>query len=279
MDIRPSPIAGAWYPGRRDSLAASIDRFLGGPTPRAGANELVGLIAPHAGHEYSGAVAGRAFTLARGLHPDVVVVVSPMHTMASAPVLTTGHQAYQTPLGVIPVDREAVRAVSALLEKKAGFGLHPLRNDREHSIEIELPFLQRALGEFHLLPVMILDQREETAEQLGRALAESLAGRKVLLVASSDLSHRLPADVAGALDREMLRRMEAFDPAGVMRAEDEGTGFACGRAAIAAVLWAARGLGASKVEILAYATSGDVTGDYSAVVGYGAAAIWRAMPS
>jgi AmmeMemoRadiSam system protein B len=275
MDIRPSPIAGTWYPADPNTLGKSVDRFLGGKPEQAPAGELVGLAVPHAGHQYSGAVAGRAFSLARGLAPELVAVISPMHNLAPAPVLTTAHRAYRTPLGDVPVDAGAVQAVSRALEKQTGFGIFPLRNDREHSLEIELPFLQRVLGEFQLLPVMILDQREETAEALGLALAETLAGRKTLLVASSDLSHFYPADVAAKLDSEILRRMEAFDPAGVMRAEDENAGFACGRAAIAAMLWAARRLGADRVTVVAYATSGDVTGDSSSVVGYGSAAVWR----
>jgi hypothetical protein len=112
---------------------------------------------------------------------------------------------------------------------------------------------------------------------LGAALAELLRGRNALLVASSDLSHYLPQAATEALDAEMLRRIEAFNPEQVMSAEEEGVGFACGRAAIAAVLWAAQGLGADRVQILKHATSGEVTGDYEAVVGYGAAVIWHSQ--
>ena len=275
MDIRPSPIAGSWYSDDPEELTASLDRYLGEKRPADRPGELVGLIVPHAGHRYSGAVAGKAFALARGSAPEIVAVVSPMHNMADAPVLTTGHEAYQTPLGTIPVDAKAVEAVSRELERTAGFGIAPLRRDREHSLEIELPFLQRVLGPFQLLPIMILDQQSRTAEALGRALAAELKGKKYLLVASSDLSHFYPQTTALALDAEMLRRIEMFDPAAVMHAEDEGTGFACGRAAIAAVLWAARALGADAVRVVARATSGDITGDKSSVVGYGSAAIWR----
>lgn len=279
MDIRPSPIAGTWYSGNAEQLAKSIDRSFEGSAKAEPRAELVGVIVPHAGHRYSGAVAGAAFGLARGLTPELVAVVSPMHNLAPAPLLTSGHDAYQTPLGDIPVDSAAVRMLSGALEKRTGFGLYPLRNDREHSLEIELPFLQRALGEFRLLPVMILDQREETAEALGLALGETLAGRKALLVASSDLSHFFPDSVARALDAEMMRRVQAFDPSAVIRAEEEETASACGRAAIAAVLWAARALGADRVSAVAYANSGDVTGDKSSVVGYGSAAIWRTAPA
>jgi len=275
MDIRPSPIAGTWYPGSAEALAKSIDRYLEGESKSEPNAELVGVIVPHAGHRYSGPVAGAAFRLMRGLAPEIVAVVSPMHNLAPGQVLTSGHDAFQTPLGEIPVDPEAVRALSEALQKRIGIALYPLRNDREHSLEIELPFLQRALGPFRLLPVMVLDQRESTAEALGSALGETLTGRKALLVASSDLSHFFPDEVARALDAEMMRRVEAFDPAAVIRAEEEEAASACGRAAIAAVLWAARALGADRVTAAAYANSGDVTGDKSSVVGYGSAAIWR----
>jgi MEMO1 family protein len=276
VDARPSPIAGEWYSGDPEELARNIDGFLGTPAPVTRPGELIGLVSPHAGHIYSGAVAGRAFALARGLQPELVAVVSPVHTLVPAPVVTSGHQVYRTPLGDVPVDSEAVRRMDEALKKNVGFGLTPIRDDQEHSLEIELPFLQRVLGGFRLLPVMILDPQPRTVKAVGLALAEVLADRKALLVASSDLSHRMPADVAAVFDREMLRRIEAFDPEAVLRAEDEGVGYACGRAAVAAVLWAARALGGSFVEILAYANSGDVNGNYNAVVGYGAAAVWRA---
>jgi AmmeMemoRadiSam system protein B len=279
MDIRPSPIAGTWYPGNAEQLAKSIDRFLEGEAKAQPRSELVGVIVPHAGHRYSGSVAGAAFRLMRGLAPELVAVVSPMHNLAPGQVLTCGHDAYQTPLGDIPVDVDAVQMLSRAFQKRTGSALYPLRNDREHSLEIELPFLQRAIGEFRLLPVMLLDQRESTAEALGLALGETLAGRKALLVASSDLSHFFPDEVARAMDAEMMRRVQAFDPAAVIRAEAEEAAAACGRAAIAAVLWAARALGADRVSAVAYANSGDVTGDKSSVVGYGSAAIWRTAPA
>jgi AmmeMemoRadiSam system protein B len=279
VDIRPSPIAGTWYSGNRDALEKQLDGFLKAPPGARPPGELVGVIVPHAGHRYSGPVAGRAFALMRGLEPEIVAVVSPMHSLAPSPLVTSGHEAYQTPLGLVPVDSAAVRSLNAALEKRCGERLYPLRNDREHSLEIQLPFLQRVLGDFRLLPVMVLDQSEATAEALGSALAETLAGRKALLVGSSDLSHFYPDPVARGLDAEMMRRVESFDPSAVMRAEDEEAGFACGRAAIAAVLWAAKGMGADRVTPVAYGNSGDVTGDKSSVVGYGAAAIWRVAPA
>ena len=276
MDIRPSPIAGRWYPGDSNQLAASVDKYVNAARVPEIDGEVVGIIVPHAGHTYSGPVAGYAFKAVRDLQPDLVAVISPMHQPYSQPFLTCAHQAYQTPLGTLNVDHESVSALNDALETELGFGLTAVRNDQEHSLEIELPFLQRVLSsEFDLLPVMVRDQSPEVVETLGRALAGVLVGRSALLVASSDLSHFYDQLQAEQLDAEILSRVEAFDPPGVLQAEEEGKGFACGRNAIAAVLWAARELGANNVKVLNHATSGDVTGDYSGVVGYAAAIITR----
>src|SRR6185436_5055628 len=140
----------------------------------------------------------------------------------------------------------------------------------------ELPFLQRALsGGFKLLPIMIHQQEVDVARKLGLALAKVLEGKNALMVASTDLSHFYDQTTAERLDREMLRRFESFDPESIFEAEQTGKAFACGHAAVAAVLWAARELGANQVQVLHHATSGDVTGDYSSVVGYGAAVILK----
>ena len=276
MDIRPSPIAGRWYPGDSIQLADSVDGYINAAQLPEVEGQVIGIIVPHAGHVYSGPVAGYAFRAVQGMQPELVVVVSPMHQPYSQSFLTCAHQAYQTPLGAISIDQEAVSALNRDLEAELGFGLTPVRNDAEHSLEIELPFLQRVLdSEFRLLPVMVRDQSAKVSEALGRALARVLSGKSALIVASTDLSHFYNQDQALKLDQEMLRQMEAFDPMGVLQAEEEGRGFACGRYAVAAALWAAKDLGASEVKILKHATSGDVTGDYSGVVGYAAAVITR----
>jgi AmmeMemoRadiSam system protein B len=141
-----------------------------------------------------------------------------------------------------------------------------------------LPFLQRALKPgFRLLPIMLRDQSRSVVEAVGRALGTILAGTEALLLASSDLSHFFPGAVARRLDQEMLARLHAFDPVAVLSAEEEGLGFACGKGALAAVLWASAALGADRVDILRYANSGDVTGDDLSVVGYGSAVIYRAI--
>lgn len=282
LDLRPSPIAGQWYPADPGRLAAQVDQYMDAAQLPELDGDVVGVVAPHAGHLYSGPVAGYAFAALRGLAPDVIVVVSPMHQPYYEALLTTAHRAYATPLGAVPVHQEALRALDGYLAEEIGVGLMPVAKDREHSLEIELPFLQRALAKpFSLVPVMLRDQSSAVARGLGKALARLageggvLAGQAVLLVASTDLSHFYPQQVAKRLDSEMLRQVEAFDPEGVIQVDEQGKGYACGRGALAAVLWAAKELGADRARVLHYATSGDITGDHSSVVGYGAAVIMR----
>ncbi len=277
MSIRPSAFAGTWYPRDPIILAEQVDTFLAGAEVAVPDGRVWGVVAPHAGYRYSGRVAGHAFRCLSGLCPELVVVISPMHHALSPGLLTSAHEAYATPLGPVAVDRAGIEALSARLEARLGFGLYPLRRDPEHSLEIELPFLLRALGgPFRLLPVMIRDQSQAVAEALGQALASLLDDRDVLFVASTDLSHFYPQSLARELDAEFLRRVVAFDPLAILAAEEVGAAYACGRGAVAAMLWAAAGLGANRATILHYGTSGDVTGDDRRVVGYGAAVIWQA---
>jgi AmmeMemoRadiSam system protein B len=238
--------------------------------------KVIAVIAPHAGHRYSGAVAGYAFAALRGLSPDLVAVIAPMHHPYTQPLITSSHDAYATPLGSISIDKSSLEELNTYLNAEIGGGLTAVARDPEHSLEIELPFLQRALAsEFKLLPVMVRAQDPRISKGLGKALAKVLRDKNFILVASTDLSHFYDQQTAKILDSEMLRQIEAFSPEGVFEAERTGRGFACGHAAVAAVLWAARELGADTVKLLHYATSGDVTGDYYGVVGYGAAAILK----
>lgn len=278
-DVRPSPIAGTWYPGDPEVLAGSVDQMLALAGPPQPGEIVVGIIAPHAGHRYSGSVAGRAFGQLAGARPGVVAIVAPFHGAHPSPLLTTAHGAYQTPLGEVPVDAVVLAQFEDHMRTALGLGVTRIARDGEHSLEIELPFLQRVLAHpFRLLPLMLRDQSPAVAEAVGRALAESVQGETPLLIASSDLSHYRPSSEARGLDRALLDRIEAFDPAGVLSAEDEGIGYACGKGAIAAVLWAARALGATQARVVHYADSSDITGDRSAVVGYGAAVLTRPDP-
>ncbi|MGH2522225.1 MAG: AmmeMemoRadiSam system protein B [Anaerolineales bacterium] len=298
MDLRPSPIAGRWYPSQAPALAAAVDQYLSAAQVDLPAGEVVGLLAPHAGHVYSGPVAAYAFRAVRNLPVDVVAILCPSHFHDDAPLLTSGHAAYATPLGEIEIDREAIdrlreeiihnlqeQATAALPGSAAEITLAQIqkegllveiRRDREHAIEIELPFLQRTLAPgFTLIPIMLREQSGPIAHALGLALAKVLHGRRALVIASSDLSHYYPAPIAKRLDAEMLRHVDAFDPAGVLAAQAAEQGLACGYGAIAATLWATRELGATQARVLKHATSGDVSGDDDQVVGYGAAVIWK----
>jgi AmmeMemoRadiSam system protein B len=271
IDLRPSPIAGKWYPGKRDELANMIDRFVEAAQIEKIEGAISGLVVPHAGYIYSGRIAAAAFKLVQGQAFNKVVVISPMHSYYSDPILTSAHEAYWTPLGNVPVDRNALNELGKHLPLRA------VRDDPEHALEIELPFLQHLLsGSFELIPLMLADQSYEIATAIGHALATILKNEsRILLVASSDLSHFYTDDQARRLDQIMLDRVAACDPEGVIRVESEGRAFACGRGAVAAVLVACKVLGASDAKIAAYATSAEVNGDTSRVVGYGAAAIFN----
>ncbi len=272
LDLRPSPIAGTWYESNPRILAANIDSYLAKVQLPKISGEVVAVIAPHAGHRYSGQVAAYAFKALDGLKPNLVVVLSPYHNYTSHDLLATAHQAYATPLGNIEIDQSALAEVQANLDIPISF----IKNDKEHSLEIELPFLQRMLkNDFKLLPIMVRGQESESAKKLGDALAVVLKNKNAIIVASTDLSHFYDSKTAGILDHEMLKRFESFDPDAIFQAEQSGKGFACGHAAVAAMLRAAKSLGANHVQTLNYATSGDITGDQTSVVGYGAAVVLK----
>ena len=276
LDVRPSPIAGTWYEGDPTILARIVDGFLDDAYLPELDGEAIAVIAPHAGHQYSGAVAGYAFRTVCGLSPKLVAVIAPMHHPYSQPLITSAHDAYSTPLGNVTIDKDAVHELGEALRSELSIGLSPVSNDPEHSLEIELPFLHRALKPgWKLLPVMVRAQEPRVSEALGKALGRVLATKNFVLVASTDLSHFYNQKTALNYDRAMLDQIESFSPEGAFDLERAGRGFACGLGAFTAVLWASRQLGADRVKVLRHATSGDVTGDYSSVVGYGAAVILK----
>ena len=203
----------------------------------------------------------------------LVVILSPYHPYSKDDVLTTAHNAYQTPLGKVPVAEMELTALDEIVESQ-GLKISQIALDEEHSLEIQLPFLQRAWKtEFFLLPLMVRSQDPIFLKHLAEALFQVVAEKDFLLVASSDLSHFYPLETAETYDGEMLRRISAFDPGSVLSAEADGSAFACGAGAVAAMLWTSKLAGADKVQILNYSTSADATGDPSSVVGYGSAAV------
>ncbi len=274
--VRPSPIAGTWYSGDPEVLRKEINLFLAEASPCTLTEEVVGVIVPHAGYRYSGATAGYGYRCVMGKSYDICAVVSPLHMFHPAELLTSAHTAYNTPLGKVPIDAQELQFLKDTLFSSSGLTLTEISNDNEHSLEIQLPFLQVALkGEFKLIPLMIRTEAEKAIFQVGEALAHVLKGKNALLVASTDLSHFYNEHEARILDHEMLAQIEAFSPEGVLRTEKAGTGFACGAGAVATVLTAAKALGANHVHLLHHSTSADSTHDTSSVVGYGAAVITR----
>jgi len=267
-DVRRSVIAGTWYPGNPTELRSMIEQFLSDVPPLDVGGQLIGLVVPHAGYVYSGPVAARAYALLRDQSQRFsrAAVISPVHRIYPGQYATTAKRYYETPLGLVRVDEELVGKLASQLD------LNRVTSDMEHSLEIQLPFLQYVLGEFTLLPVMMGDQDWPSAQELGEALAAVVGGEDAVLIASTDLSHFHSSTAAHRLDHVVLDRISALDPQGLMESLARHKAEACGGGPVSAVMVAAKLLGATSAKVLQYQDSGDVTGDHSNVVGYAAAA-------
>jgi len=267
--IRRAAKAGSWYPGEPAVLAAEVDRYLSAVPDAPQTGSVVGLVAPHAGLMYSGPVAAFAYRAVQGGRYDVAVLVGPSHYAAFDGVAVYPRGAFDTPLGAIPIAEDVADAILAATPvARENTAVH----GAEHSLEMQLPFLCRVLAETPIVPLMMGYQSSATIAALGDALASALAGRRALLIASSDLSHFLEARVAAAVDRAVLDCVERFDPDALMGAFGARPDHACGGGPMISVMRAARALGARAGRVLRYADSGDVSGDKTAVVGYVAAA-------
>jgi len=278
-EIRPSALAGTWYDADAERLSDELTSYLRHVKARQNPGKLVGLISPHAGYSYSGPVAAHAYRLLMGRSFDTVVIVAPNHRESHlnfSSVMTVG--GYETPLGIVRIDSDIAAAVTGfdpadnIKDSLLGhIGGRP--DNQEHSLEIQLPFLQTVLDDFKLVPIVMGEQSRESCEMLARALAASVKDKNVLLVASSDLSHFLDDNHAASLDAIVEDRVNGFDPEGLLEDLSQDKSQACGGGPIAAVMMAGRELGANAAKVLKMANSGDVTGDTSNVVGYMAAAI------
>jgi len=270
-DVRPAAVAGTWYPGTASALASALDRHLAaaerdGPAP---SGDLVALVAPHAGLMYSGPVAAHAYRLLGARRFDVVVLVGPSHFVGFDGVAIYPSGGFETPFGVAAIDAEcaqAIRAATSVVHE------HPAAHVREHSLEMQLPFLAHLAPGVPIVPMLMGYQTAATATALGDALGAVLCGRKALLVASTDLSHYHDARTAASLDAVVIDCVSRFDHDGLQRALDERPEHACGGGPTVAVMRASAHAGAREAVVLNYADSGDVSGDKAAVVGYLAAA-------
>jgi AmmeMemoRadiSam system protein B len=272
MTIRPAAVAGTWYPGTPGALAQEVDVYLGAATS-APASRLQAIIAPHAGIMFSGPVAAYAYGASAAGDYDVAVLIGPSHFAAFEGAALWPDGAFDCPLGPAQVDEAGARALaeSPIVHKL------PSAHRREHSLEMQLPFLRRVHPNLPIVPVLIGFQRRETIDALAEAVVRAFARRRALLIASTDLSHYFDAETAARLDARVQHCVNTFDPEALLDLFEEypeherGRYVACGGGAAIAVMKAARTLGAKQGRVLKYAHSGEVSGDYDGVVGYLAA--------
>jgi AmmeMemoRadiSam system protein B/AmmeMemoRadiSam system protein A len=276
--VRKPAVADQFYTADPAALKREVTGYLDAAKPPAVAGDVVAIVAPHAGYMYSGAVAAYGYRLVRGAHYDDVVVIAPSHVEYFGFASVFPGTAYETPLGMIPVDTELVKAIASKnpLVRADMTGHRVAAFERsEHALEVQLPFLQVALGSFKLVPIVMGDQSQATVEALGNVLGDALKGRRALIVASSDLSHFYPDKEARVLDGEFQRALSTCDPNKLFSALSKKSCEACGGGPVVAAMIAAKKLGADRCQVLHYANSGDVTGDRSSVVGYASAVMLR----
>jgi MEMO1 family protein len=261
---RPAAVAGSWYPGHPATLASAIDQYFGGVSESV-TGDIIALLSPHAGLMYSGPVAAHAYRQLEGRAYDVIVLVGPSHHVGFEGVAIMPRGVFETPLGDVDVSAEDADTIIANTPIVSEV---PAAHRREHSLEMQLPFLQRVLPGVPIVPLIMGHQSRATIEALAEGLASAMASRRALLVASSDLSHYHDTRRAALLDRVIVDAVDRFDPEAVERALARDPGHACGGGPIVSVMRAARALGAADARVLCYADSGAVSGDTTAVVGY-----------
>ena len=283
--IRPAAVSGAFYPKDPEELGRQVDGFLKGAAAFDVKGRIVALIAPHAGYAYSGPTAGVAYRQLCGRSYDVVVILAPAHRESLKGANVYPGKGYCTPLGVVPVDVGlADRIVSEggdlVRSSLAGHRVvQEIPGERpqvrgEHAIEVQLPFLQRTLSDFSIVPIIVGECNLEACGRIADALARALKGLPALLVASSDLYHGESDRACVESDKRTLEWIRARDAKGLSKGLEDGTSQACGGGPILIATMAARQLGANQAEVLAYTNSNAVawrTGGY--VVGYGAVAL------
>jgi AmmeMemoRadiSam system protein B len=259
MDRDPA-VAGRFYSDEPRALADEVDAFLAGPDPHVPAK---GVVAPHAGYVYSGAIAGAVY--ARVVVPQQVLVLGPNHTGLGRPAaLWPAGGAWRTPLGRVLVAGETTNALASA----AGIELDRTAHLREHSLEVQLPFLQRARPDVRIAALCLGPLDLEACEEVGRAVAAVARDAGALVVASSDMSHYIPADLAREKDYLAIERILGLDPEGLYRTVRRERISMCGVIPATVMLFAARALGASHAELVRYGNSGEVSGDDDHVVGY-----------
>ncbi len=275
--VRLPTQAGAFYEGSPNSLKQQIKEcFLHefGPgsipeTTEKGKRQIVGVICPHAGYMYSGPVAAHAYyELALDGKPDTVVLFGPNHTGYGSALSVMNDGVWRTPLGDILVDREIA---NELIRESRIIDVDDSAHRLEHSIEVQLPFLQFIYGSsFRIVPICFLMQDQASSTEVGEALAKVLANKNAVVIASSDLTHYEPRERAAKKDNILLDAIKQLDERRMFSIIEEHHVTACGPGPIGALIVAAKAFGVKEAKLLCYETSGDVVGDYSSVVGYAA---------
>jgi len=274
---RQPAVAGMFYPGDPLELSKMLTSYLMASNRNIYSDKIHGIIAPHAGYIYSGMVAASAYKELEGLKYDSVVVIAPSHTTFFQGASVYNGSAYVTPMGKLFVDQDLASKIAAInptrvyLSNKGHTGGG---TRQEHSLEVQLPFLQMVLGDFKLIPIIMGEQEWDVITALGDCLATVLQGTNTLIVASTDLSHFYTSDIASKKDSIIRSHVEAFDPQGLYNSVARGQAEACGAGPMAATMLACKKLGASIVNVTEYADSGRVTGDHNEVVGYLGAVIY-----
>jgi AmmeMemoRadiSam system protein B/AmmeMemoRadiSam system protein A len=272
-EIREPAVAGAFYPDKPEVLSRDVKKYLENSKKEKIEGDIVALISPHAGYMYSGQVAAYAYKLVEGRAFDSVVVVAPSHRVLFKGASLYDRGGYRTPLGVVPIDTELSKK---MMERRKEIQFLPEAHSQEHSLEVQIPFLQVVLKTFNLIPIVMEPYWSwETCQSVASAIAETVKGKRVLLVASTDLSHFYTYNIAVELDKIFLNHIERFDVEGLNRDLKNNRTEACGGGPVVTIMLAAKMLGANHGKVLKYANSGDVTGDRSRVVGYAAAVFYK----
>jgi len=277
VKIRRPCQAGGFYAGTAKSLKTQIENCflhkLGpGKMPEIieeGQRQMIGFVCPHAGYMFSGAVAAHAYyKLALDGKPDVVFLFGPNHGGYGSGLAVMNDGFWRTPLGDVEIDSESANQV---MHESGIVDVDDSAHRIEHSIEVQLPFLQYLYGsKFKIVPICFLMQDLSSAREVGEAVAKVLAGKNGVIIASSDMTHYEPQESAKRKDKMVLEAVEAMDEAKLYSVIEAHRISACGYGPIAALITAAKILGAKEAKLLCYKTSGDVIGDYSSVVGYAA---------
>jgi hypothetical protein len=281
MSVRRPWVAGAFYPAEPDRLRQAIEASFThklGPGksvgPASTERRTVSVVCPHAGYMYSGHVAAHSYhALAAEARPRSAVIIGPNHTGIGSPVAMMNRGAWETPLGRVEIDGELADAISGASDI---IDIDESAHRREHSVEVQLPFLQYIYGSsLKLVPICMGFQDIETSTEVGRAVGEAAKKIDAVLVASTDLTHQEPQASANRKDRMVIDSILKLDESTLQRNVIAHRISTCGYGPVSAVLVASKALGAGKAELLSYHTSGDVTGDHTAVVGYAALKITR----